>query len=72
MRIVERVLAGQASGPIRRFYDLAEPCVFSKQSPGPILCDPLQLPEQVGSPKKAPLIPKLRGQFAEFLNEGSH
>ena len=31
----------------------------SKQSPGPIHC---------GSVSGAPLIPKLRGQFAEFLN----
>ena len=41
-------------------YDLAETCVFAKQLPGPILCD-LYFYE-------APLIPKLRGQFAEFLN----
>ena len=40
-------------------YDLAETCVFAKQLPGPILC---------GSVSGAPLIPKLRGQFAEFLN----
>ena len=41
-------------------YDLAETCVFAKQLPGPILCG-LCFHE-------APLIPKLRGQFAEFLN----
>ena len=40
-------------------FDLAETCVFDKQLPGPILC---------GSFYGAPLIPKLRGQFAEFLN----
>ena len=40
-------------------YDLAETCVFAKQSPGPIHC---------GHVSVAPLIPKLRGQFAEFLN----
>jgi len=45
--------------PYTSSFDLAETCVFAKQSPGPILC---------GSPKRAPLIPKLRGQFAEFLN----
>ena len=45
--------------PYTSSYDLAETCVFDKQSPGPIHC---------GSPKRAPLIPKLRGQFAEFLN----
>ena len=40
-------------------FDLAETCVFAKQLPGPILC---------GSFYRAPLLPKLRGQFAEFLN----
>ena len=45
--------------PYTSSYDLAETCVFVKQSPGPILC---------GSVSRAPLIPKLRGQFAEFLN----
>jgi len=41
-------------------YDLAETCVFGKQSPGPIHCDPLA---------RVPLLPKLRGHFAEFLRE---
>ena len=41
---------------------LAERCVFVKQSVGPFHC---------GSPKRAPFIPKLQGQFAEFLNHGS-
>ena len=40
-------------------FDFAETCVFAKQLPGPILC---------GSVAGAPLFPKLRGQFAEFLN----
>ena len=40
--------------------DLAETCVFGKQSPGPLHCDQLSL---------APLLPKLRGHFAEFLRE---
>ena len=40
-------------------FDLAETCVFAKQSPGPILCGHITV---------APLFPKLRGQFAEFLN----
>ena len=40
-------------------FDLAETCVFDKQSPGPILCGHITV---------APLFPKLRGQFAEFLN----
>src|SRR5699024_11964992 len=45
-------------------------CVFSKQSLLPSLCDHHQLPQHVGSPTVAPLLPKLRGQFAEFLNFG--
>ena len=40
-------------------FDLAQTCVFGKQLLGPILC---------GSIARAPLLPKLRGQFAEFLN----
>ena len=38
---------------------LAETCVFGKQLPGTILC---------GSISRPPLIPKLRGHFAEFLD----
>ncbi len=30
-------------------FDFAESCVFSKQSPGPFLCDLLELREQVPS-----------------------
>ena len=45
--------------PYTSSFDLAETCVFAKQLPGPIHC---------GSPSRAPLFPKLRGQFAEFLN----
>ena len=45
--------------PYTSSFDLAETCVFDKQSPGPIHC---------GSVSGAPLFPKLRGQFAEFLN----
>ena len=40
-------------------FDLAETCVFAKQSPGPIHC---------GHVSVASLFPKLRDQFAEFLN----
>ena len=43
-------------------FDLAETCVFGKQSPGLCHCDSLS---------RVPLLPKLRGLFAEFLNEGS-
>ena len=48
--------------PYTSSFDLAETCVFAKQSPGPILC---------GSITRAPLLPKLRGQLAEFLNNPS-
>ena len=48
--------------PYTSSFDLAETCVFDKQSPGPIHC---------GSISGAPLIPKLRGQLAEFLNNPS-
>ena len=40
-------------------YNLAETCVFGKQSLGPGYCNL----------KKVPLLPKLRGHFAEFLRE---
>ncbi|KAL2902004.1 Uncharacterized protein RDABS01_027086 [Bienertia sinuspersici] len=42
-------------------YDFAETCVFGKQSPGPGHFDPLC--------EGAPLLPKLRGYFVEFLRE---
>ncbi len=54
------------------FTPSAESCVFSKQSPGPGICDPNQLGIVINtSPVRAPLLPKLRGQLAEFLSEGS-
>ena len=53
-------------------FDFAEPCVFSKQSPEPLYCNSFTLTGQAGSRDGAPLLPKLRGQFAEFLNGGSH
>ena len=52
--------------------DLARCCVFSKQSLGPSHCGPLRLEDAKSSHLTgAPLIPKLRGNFAEFLNHGS-
>ena len=45
--------------PYTSSFDFAETCVFDKQLPGPILC---------GLLSQAPLLPKLRGLFAEFLN----
>ena len=52
-------------------FDLAESCVFSKQSPGPFHCDRQQLGGRTSSPPTAHLLPKLRCQFAEFLHRGS-
>ena len=48
--------------PSATSFDLAETCVFGKQLPGPLHCGPLMW---------APLLPKLRGYFAEFLNNSS-
>ena len=58
--------------PYTSSYDLAETCVFGKQSLGPFHCGPLELGGASPlHPTGAPLLPKLRGHFAEFLNEGS-
>jgi hypothetical protein len=58
--------------PIRRLSDLAGTCVFAKQSLGPILCGPPELESAWDSHlTRAPLLPKLRGHFAEFLLHGS-
>ena len=43
-------------------YGFAPCCVFGKQSLPPGLCHLLQV-----APQEVPLLPKLRGQFAEFL-----
>ena len=43
-------------------FAFAETCVFDKQLPGPFHC---------GLLTEAPLLPKLRGQYAEFLNNPS-
>ena len=57
--------------PYTSAYALAETCVFSKQSDGPFLCGPHQLTARGRSPSRAPLLPKLRGNFAEFLSHVS-
>ena len=51
-------------------FVFAETCVFGKQSLEPISCDPLA-PVQNTEATRAPLLPKVRGEFAEFLNRGS-
>ena len=57
--------------PYTSSFDFAETCVFGKQLHGPFLCDRLLLLQLCIHKFAAPLIPKLRGQFAEFLNKGS-
>ena len=52
-------------------FGFARCCVFGKQSLPPGLCHPLQLGPQGPSPKRVLLLPKLRRQFAEFLNHSS-
>ncbi|EFD68878.1 LOW QUALITY PROTEIN: conserved hypothetical protein, partial [Streptomyces lividans TK24] len=52
-------------------YGFARTCVFSKQSLLAGLCGHPQLRVQNSSPGVAPLLPKLRGHFAEFLNHSS-
>src|SRR6185437_7930198 len=52
--------------PYTSSCDFAEPCVFSKQSPPPLLCPPPLVAHGRG-----PLLPKLRGHFAEFLQHRS-
>ena len=56
------------SDPILRLSPYAESCVFSKQSPVPGFCDHMELRMFSFTPV-APLLPKLRGQLAEFLND---
>ena len=51
-------------GLIHPLHELAECYVFVKQSHGPIYCASRHYPG-------GPLLPKLRGYFAEFLNEVS-
>ena len=48
--------------PYTSAFAFAETCVFGKQLPGPFHC---------GCISAAPLLPKLRGYFAEFLDNSS-
>ena len=50
-------------------FVFAETCVFGKQSLEPMCCDLLTPSEEHAT--KVPLLPKVRGQFAEFLDRGS-
>src|SRR4029078_5384700 len=57
--------------PYTSTFVFAECCVFDKQLQPPITCDLQSLREQVPTRSKAYLLPKLRYQFAEFLNPSS-
>ncbi len=50
---------------------LAHTCVFAKQSLGPIRCDPAEFEARSFLPDWASLLPKLRDQYAEFLDHVS-
>ena len=50
-------------------YEFAESCVFSKQSPPPLCCDSRVLQKQVLTHTRMHLLPKLRCNFAKFLNQ---
>ena len=52
--------------PYTSYCYFAEPCVFDKQSLPPGLCHPIIL-----AYKRVTLLPKLRVQFAEFLQHSS-
>jgi hypothetical protein len=56
--------------PYTSAFALAETCVFGKQSLEPVSCNPLAPVHWTGT-TRAPLLPKVRGQFAEFLDRGS-
>src|SRR5437660_1746583 len=69
LRLTFRHWAGVS--PYTSACALAETCVFGKQSLEPVSCDPLAL-SCITQEKatRAPLLPKVRGQFAEFLDRG--
>src|SRR5450759_1513563 len=57
--------------PYTSTFVFAETCVFGKQSLEPIYCGPLTPSTCVEKATRAPLLPKVRGHVAEFLNRGS-
>ncbi len=67
LRITFRHWAGVS--PYMSAFAFAETCVFGKQSLEPICCG-LLTPVLCTEATKAPLLPKVRGQFAEFLDRG--
>ena len=68
LRLTFRHWAGVS--PYTSACALAETCVFAKQSLEPVSCGPLALCRR-HTATRAPLLPRVRGQFAEFLDRGS-
>jgi hypothetical protein len=68
LRLTFRHWAGVS--PYTSACAFAETCVFGKQSLEPVSCGPLTLVQRTKA-TRAPLLPKVRGQFAEFLDRGS-
>ena len=51
-------------------FDFAEPCVFSKQSPGPLYCDPLALGGRAASRYRGTPSPEVTGPFCRVPERG--
>jgi hypothetical protein len=68
LRLTFRHWAGVS--PYTSACAFAETCVFAKQSLEPVSCGPLALCQRQKA-TRAPLLPRVRGQFAEFLDRGS-
>src|SRR6201997_1069775 len=68
LRLTFRHWAGVS--PYTSACAFAETCVFAKQSLEPVSCGPLALCRR-HTATRAPLLPRVRGQFAEFLDRGS-
>ena len=49
--------------PYTSSYDFAETCVFSKQSPGPVRCNPPRLQPRRPSPTRGTPSPEVTGLF---------
>ena len=61
---------GRRQSVYLNFHVFARTCVFNKQSLPSLLCDHHQ-PSCCQQLVMVPLLPKLRGHFAEFLNHSS-
>ncbi len=62
---------GQESAPILRLTASQRPVFLVNSRLSPFAAPPPGFRRKAGHPPGVPLLPKLRGQFAEFLNRGS-